>query len=64
MGAAAKQRATIYTIMLIVSFVALVLASVLMYLELKKYEFDIEAKEYDRAVISEPAGFFGQKNIV
>ena len=38
MSAKAKQRATIYTIMLIVSFVALVLASVLMYLELKKYE--------------------------
>ena len=40
--------------MLIVSFVALVLASVLMYLELKKYEFDIEAKEYDRAEILQP----------
>ena len=56
MSADAKQRATIYTIMLIVSFVALVLASVLMYFELKKYEFDIEAKEYDRAVMHQPAG--------
>jgi hypothetical protein len=46
--------------MLIVSFVALVLASVLMYLELKKYEFDIEAKEYDRAEIHQPDGSFGQ----
>ena len=60
MSAKAKQRATIYTIMLIVSFVALVLASVLMYLELKKYEFDIEAKEYDRAEIRQPDGSFGQ----
>ena len=60
MSAKAKQRATIYTIMLIVSFVALVLASVLMYLELKKYEFDIEAKEYDRAEIHQPDGSFGQ----
>jgi len=50
----AKQRATIYTMMLIVSFVALVLACVLMYLELKKYKFDIEAKDYDRAVWSQP----------
>tara|TARA_Y100001934_G_C12355013_1_gene777620 strand:+ start:227 stop:430 length:204 start_codon:yes stop_codon:yes gene_type:complete len=53
-GATAKQRANIYTVMLIVAFVALVLASVLMYLELKKYEFDIEAKEYDRAEILQP----------
>ncbi|MEK6270440.1 MAG: hypothetical protein N2B57_06755 [Planctomycetales bacterium] len=60
MSAKAKQRATIYTIMLIVSFVALVLASVLMYLELKKYEFDIEAKEYDRAEIHQPDRSFGQ----
>mgnify|MGYP006120599191 FL=1 len=60
MSAKAKQRATIYTIMLIVSFVALVLASVLMYLELKKYEFDIEAKEYDRAEIHQPDESFGQ----
>jgi len=44
-----KQRATIYTMMLIVAFVALVLACVVMYLELKEYEFDIEAKDYDAA---------------
>jgi hypothetical protein len=62
-SAAAKQRATIYTIMLIVSFVALVLASVLMYLELKKYDFDIEAKEYDRAVMRQPAGSLSQPPI-
>ena len=49
--------------MLIVSFVALVLASVLMYLELKKYDFDIEAKEYDRAVMRQPAGFLSQPPI-
>lgn len=49
MNAAAKQRATIYTMMLIVAFVALVLACVMMYLELKEYKFDIEAKEYEAA---------------
>ena len=57
MSAKAKQRANIYTVMLIVAFVALVIASVLMYLELKKYEFDIEAKEYDRAEILQPEHF-------
>ena len=57
MSSKAKQRANIYTVMLIVSFVALVIASVLMYLELKKYEFDIEAKEYDRAEILQPEHF-------
>ena len=35
--------------MLMVAFVALVLACVIMYLELKEYEFDIEAKDYDAA---------------
>ncbi len=49
--------------MLIVAFVALVLASVLMYLELKKYKFDIEAKEYDRAVMRQPAGSLSQPPI-
>ena len=49
MNAAAKQRATIYTMMLIFAFIALVLACVMMYLELKEYKFDIEAKEYEAA---------------
>ena len=35
--------------MLMVAFVALVLACVIMYLELKEYEFDIKAKDYDAA---------------
>ena len=64
MSATAKQRATIYTVMLIVSFVALVLASVLMYLELKKYDFDIEAKEYDRAEIRQPDRYHTPQRIV
>jgi hypothetical protein len=34
-----------------------------MYLELKKYDFDIEAKEYDRAVMRQPAGFLSQPPI-
>ena len=50
--------------MLIVSFVALVLASVLMYLELKKYDFDIEAKEYDRAEIRQPDRYHTPQRIV
>jgi hypothetical protein len=41
-----KQRASVYTMMLICSFLALVLGCVLMYLELKRYDFDMEAKEY------------------
>ncbi|MFP6613824.1 MAG: hypothetical protein VB853_06245 [Pirellulales bacterium] len=41
-----KQRANVYTMMLICSFLALVLGCVLMYLELKRYDFDMEAKEY------------------
>ena len=49
MKSSEKQRATIYTMMLIVAFVALVLACVVMYLELKEYQFDIEAKDYDAA---------------
>ena len=53
--------------MLIVSFVALVLASVLMYLELKKYDFDIEAKNYDRyndAEIRQPERFHTPRRVV
>ncbi len=34
-----KQKANVYTMMLICSFLALVLGCVLLYLELKKYEF-------------------------
>ncbi len=41
-----KQRATVYTMMLIGSFIALVLACVVLYLELQRYDFDIEAKDY------------------
>ncbi len=48
-GPLVKQKATIYTMMLIFSFLALVLACVLMYLELKEYDFDIEAKQYQSA---------------
>jgi len=38
--------------MLIFSFLALVLACVLMYLELKEYDFDIEAKQYQSAYLN------------
>jgi hypothetical protein len=48
-GPLARQRATIYTMMLIFSFLALVLACILMYLELKEYDFDIEAKQHQSA---------------
>ncbi len=37
--------------MLIFSFLALVLACILMYLELKEYDFDIEAKQYQAAFL-------------
>ena len=50
-GPLARQRATIYTMMLIFSFLALVLACILMYLELKEYDFDIEAKQYQSAFL-------------
>jgi cell division protein FtsL len=62
-GPLAKQRATIYTMMLIFSFVALVLACVLMYLELKEYDFDIEAKDY-RSVFHVPAMVVTSETIV
>ena len=44
-----KQRANVYTMMLICSFLALVLGCVLMYLELKRYNFDMEAKDYQQS---------------
>lgn len=50
-GPLAKQKATVYTMMLIFSFLALVLACILMYLELKEYDFDIEAKQYQSAFL-------------
>lgn len=64
-----KQRANVYLMMLIVSFVALVLASVLLYLELERYKFDYRAKEAKpvallsapavQLVIDAPGGFGG-----
>jgi hypothetical protein len=45
-GPVQKQKASVYTMMLICSFIALVLACLLMYLELKQYDFDMEAEEY------------------
>lgn len=48
-GPAQKQRATVYTMMLIFSFLALVLGCVLMYLEIEKYDGDIKAKEYHKS---------------
>ena len=41
-----KQRANVYTMMLIVSFMAMVLACVLLYRELDKYGFDYDAEKY------------------
>ncbi|NIL97383.1 MAG: hypothetical protein GTO53_07190 [Planctomycetales bacterium] len=45
-GAVQKQKASVYTMMLICSFLALVLACLLMYLELRRYDFDMEAEKY------------------
>lgn len=51
-----KQRADVYTMMLIVSFLMLTLGSVLLYLENEKYKWDTQADEYDpSASISTPA---------
>ena len=44
-----KQKASVYTMMIICAFLALLLASVLMYMELERYKWDTEAKEYKRA---------------
>jgi len=41
-----KQRADIYTMMLIVAFLMLVLGSVLMYQELERYKWDLGADKY------------------
>jgi uncharacterized membrane protein affecting hemolysin expression len=41
-----KQKASVYTMMLICSFIALVLACLLMYMELQRYDFDFEAEKY------------------
>lgn len=49
LGLFQKQSANVYTMMLICSFLALVLGCILMYLELKRYDFDIEAKDYKRS---------------
>ena len=40
-----KQRANVYLMMLIVSFMALVLACWLLWLELERYKFDYKAKD-------------------
>ncbi|MCE9544984.1 MAG: hypothetical protein K8T25_05620 [Planctomycetia bacterium] len=42
-GPVQKQRANVYTMMLIVSFIALSLGSFLLYKELERYEFEYEA---------------------
>ena len=41
-----KQRADVYTMMLVTSFLALVLGSVLLHLENERYNYDFEAKTY------------------
>ena len=44
------QRADVYTMMLIISFIMLTVGSVLMYLENEKYKWDFKAKEYEKSV--------------
>ena len=46
-----KQKAGIYTMMLIASFLVLVLGCVLLYLELEKYKFDHQAEEYNNNAV-------------
>lgn len=43
-----KQRADVYTMMLIVSFLMLTLGSVLLYLENERYKWDYKATEYKK----------------
>lgn len=45
-----KQRADVYTMMLIVSFIMLTIGSVLMYLENERYKWDFKAKEYRKSI--------------
>jgi hypothetical protein len=45
-GPVQKQQFSVYTMMLICSFIALVLGCLLMYLELQRYDFDLEAEKY------------------
>ena len=40
-----KQSASVYTMMLMASFIALVLGSVCLHLELEGYNYDIQAKQ-------------------
>jgi len=54
-GPVQKQNASVYTMMLIFSFLALVLACVMLYLELERYKFDINADEYNRSSVRRPA---------
>lgn len=51
----AKQSAGIYTMLLIVSFIALVIGCVLLYLEMKRYDFDYKAEGIPTVQVERPA---------
>ena len=51
-GPQQKQRANIYTMMLIVAFIALTIGSAILWMELDRYDWDTEAK--DAASLSAP----------
>jgi len=53
-----KQPANVYTMMLIVSFLALSIGSFILYRQLEKYEWDREALQRPRgAVVTSTAAF-------
>jgi len=49
-----KQRADVYTMMMIVAFLALTLGSVLLYLENERYNWDFKAEEYKKRASVSP----------
>lgn len=54
-GPVQKQKASVYTMMLIFSFLALVMACLMLYLELDRYAFDINAEDYKKSSYRHPA---------
>lgn len=58
-GSQQKQRANVYTMMLIVSFLALSIGSFILYKQLEKYEWDREALQRPRGSLVTTTATFG-----
>jgi hypothetical protein len=55
-GPQQKQRANVYTMMLIAAFIALCLGSAILYMHMERYNWEKEAKQPPAASLLTPAG--------